>query len=253
MPPVFSRETTRVSVQDASHAGQGRTSPCECRCPAGNPIQKMERAIADGNEALALEYLRARNPFPGVTGRVCPHPCETGCNRNSYDEGVAIRALERHAADYGSAFRRMKSLPSTGKRIAVIGSGPAGLTCAYFSALLGHTVDVFEASPVAGGVPRQAIPDFRLPKAVVDREVGLVLGLGVNILTNTAVGRDISLASLLERYDACLIAAGNGKERRHPRHRTRAPGRPVPAGIEPQPHPARRQTRRHPWRGRRGL
>ena len=214
MPPVFSRETTRVSVQDASHAGQGRTSPCECRCPAGNPIQKMERAIADGNEALALEYLRARNPFPGVTGRVCPHPCETGCNRNSYDEGVAIRALERHAADYGSAFRRMKSLPSTGKRIAVIGSGPAGLTCAYFSALLGHTVDVFEASPVAGGVPRQAIPDFRLPKAVVDREVGLVLGLGVNILTNTAVGRDISLASLLERYDACLIAAGNGKERR---------------------------------------
>ena len=143
MPPVFSRETTRVSVQDASHAGQGRTSPCECRCPAGNPIQKMERAIADGNEALALEYLRARNPFPGVTGRVCPHPCETGCNRNSYDEGVAIRALERHAADYGSAFRRMKSLPSTGKRIAVIGSGPAGLTCAYFSALLGHTVDVF--------------------------------------------------------------------------------------------------------------
>ena len=198
MPPVFSRETTRVSVQDASHAGQGRTSPCECRCPAGNPIQKMERAIADGNEALALEYLRARNPFPGVTGRVCPHPCETGCNRNSYDEGVAIRALERHAADYGSAFRRMKPLPSTGKRIAVIGSGPAGLTCAYFSALLGHTVDVFEASPVAGGVPRQAIPDFRLPKAVVDREVGLVLGLGVNILTNTAVGRDISLASLLE-------------------------------------------------------
>lgn len=188
MPPVFSRETTRVFVQDASHAGQGRTSPCECRCPAGNPIQKMERAIADGNEALALEYLRARNPFPGVTGRVCPHPCETGCNRNSYDEGVAIRALERHAADYGSAFRRMKSLPSTGKRIAVIGSGPAGLTCAYFSALLGHTVDVFEASPVAGGVPRQAIPDFRLPKAVVDREVGLVLGLGVNILTNTAVG-----------------------------------------------------------------
>ena len=118
MPPVFSRETPRVSVQDASHAGQGRTSPCECRCPAGNLIQKMERAIADGNEALALEYLRARNPFPGVTGRVCPHPCETGCNRNSYDEGVAIRALERHAADYGSAFRRMKRLPSTGKRIA---------------------------------------------------------------------------------------------------------------------------------------
>lgn len=214
MPPVFSRETTRVSVQDAAHRGQGRTSPCEQHCPAGNPIQKMERAIADGNEALALECLRARNPFPGVTGRVCPHPCEARCNRSSYDEGVAIRALERHAADRGSSFRRMRKRPPTGKRIAVIGSGPAGLTCAFFSALLGHAVDVFESSPVAGGVPRQAIPDFRLPKAVVDREVGLVLDLGVNILTNTAAGRDIPFASLLERYDACLIAAGNGKERR---------------------------------------
>ena len=79
MPPVFSRETPRVSVQDASHAGQGRTSPCECRCPAGNPIQKMERAIADGNEALALEYLRARNPFPGVTYAPIPaKPAATG-------------------------------------------------------------------------------------------------------------------------------------------------------------------------------
>ena len=93
--------------------------------PGGEPHSENGTShCGDGNEALALEYLRARNPFPGVTGRVCPHPCETGCNRNSYDEGVAIRALERHAADYGSAFRRMKRLPSTGKRIAVIGSGP---------------------------------------------------------------------------------------------------------------------------------
>ena len=212
----------------------------------------MERAIADGNEALALEYLRARNPFPGVTGRVCPHPCETGCNRNSYDEGVAIRALERHAADYGSAFRRMKRLPSTGKRIAVIGSGPAGLTCAYFSALLGHTVDVFEASPVAGGVPRQAIPDFRLPKAVFDREVGLVLSLGVQHPDEAPPsGGTFPLPRCWNGYDACLIAGGQrkGAPSEHPRHRTRAPGRPVPAGIEPQPHPARRQTRRHPLAG----
>lgn len=213
MPPVFSKEQLHLSVQDGKRAGQGRTSPCEHNCPAGNPIQKMERAMAEGNSALALECLRARNPFPGVTGRVCPHPCETGCNRCKLDGAVSVRALERHAADTGAA-RRLQAAPSSGKRIAIVGSGPAGMTCAYFSALLGHAVTVFEASSVAGGVPRQAIPDFRLPKSVVDREAGLVLDLGVTVLTNTAVGRDVSMAALLERYDACLIAVGNQTERR---------------------------------------
>lgn len=216
MPPIFSKETRQVFVRNDGRAGQGRTSPCENRCPLGNPIQKMERAIAEGEPARALYLLRAGNPFPGVTGRVCPHPCEDGCNRGQYDQALSIRALERFAADFhgGAAeFGRLSPLPPSGKRIAVIGSGPAGLGCAYFSALLGHEITVFEAAPVAGGVPRQAIPDFRLPKDVADRELGFVLDLGVRVLTNTEVGRDVSLRELMTRFDACLLAVGNRKER----------------------------------------
>lgn len=214
MPPIFSKETQKVYVRNDGHFGQERTSPCENKCPLNNPIQKMEKAIADGNPANALYFLRAGNPFPGVTGRVCPHPCEDACNRNHYDEGLSLRALERYAADAGSAeLKRLAPLPSSGKKIAIVGSGPAGLACAYFSALLGHEVTVFEASPVAGGVPRQSIPDFRLPKDVVDREVGMILDLGVRILTNTEVGRDITLDEIKTRFDACLLAVGNRKGR----------------------------------------
>ncbi len=214
MPPVFSKETKQIFVRNDGHTGQGRTSPCENKCPLGNPIQKMERAIAEGDPSFALYLLHASNPFPGVTGRVCPHPCEEACNRRQYDQALSIRSLERFAADAGAAgFRRLSSLPPSGKKIAVVGSGPAGLGCAYFSALLGHEVTVFEAAPVAGGVPRQSIPDFRLPKDVVDRELGLILDLGVRVLTNTEVGRDVSLRELMERYDACLLAVGNRKER----------------------------------------
>ena len=142
-----------------------------------------------------------------------PHPCETGCNRNSYDEGVAIRALERHAADYGSAFRRMKRLPSTGKRIAVIGSGPAGDLRLLFRPARAHGGRL-RGFPRRRGRAASGHPGLPAAQGRGRPRVGLVLGLGVNILTNTAVGRDISLASLLEHYDACLIAAGNGKERR---------------------------------------
>lgn len=213
MPPVFSRETHVLYARWDSRAGQGRTSPCERRCPAGNPIQTMEKTVAAGRHGEALACLRARNPFPGVTGRVCPHPCEEGCNRARYDEAVSIRALERFAADHGTP-PNFRPRPATGKRLAVVGAGPAGLSTAYFAALLGHEVTVFEASPVAGGVPRLAIPDFRLPKTVVDREVGQVLALGVTVLTNTAVGRDVSLSDLLDRFDACVLAVGNSRERR---------------------------------------
>ncbi|MGN1038088.1 MAG: FAD-dependent oxidoreductase [Mailhella sp.] len=213
MPPVFSREDALLYVQNAAHAGQPHTSPCETHCLAGNAIQKMEKAIADGNFNTALQILRARNPFPGITGRVCPHPCEKACNRSHYDECVSIRSLERFAADNGTASDAIP-LPSTGKKIAIIGSGPSGLSCAYFSALMGHEVTVFEGSPVAGGVPRLSIPDFRLPKMIVDREVGLVLEKGVSILTNTKIGRDASLEEIRRRFDAVVLAVGNAKERR---------------------------------------
>lgn len=195
---------------------QPRTSPCEANCPAGNTIQKTHALIKENRIEEALEYLKCRNPFPGITGRVCAHPCEHVCNRNEYDEGLSIRMLERFAADHADLSRVMKPKrnESSGKRVAIIGSGPAGMTCAYFSALLGHDVTVFESAPVLGGIPRMAIPDFRLPKDVVDREVGQILEVGVHARTNTQVGRDIGFDEIHRDFDACLIAVGTWKERR---------------------------------------
>lgn len=215
MPPVFSRESGKIYIRNDSRRGQQHNSPCEMACPLHNPIQKMEKAIADGDPGRALFIMRASNPFPGITGRVCTHPCESGCNRSGKDEGLSIRSLERHAADYGSgSLKKLTPQAPTGRKIAIVGSGPAGLAAAYYAALLGHEVTIYEASPLAGGVPRQSIPDFRLPKDVVDHELGMVLALGVRILVNVEVGKDISLAELRKRHDACLIAVGNRKERR---------------------------------------
>lgn len=103
MPPIYSKEWNDRVVQAKGSCRQGRTSPCEATCPAGNPIQKLHSLIAEGKPSEALDYLRARNPFPGVTGRVCPHPCEGKCNRAGYDEALNIRGMERFAADHGRA------------------------------------------------------------------------------------------------------------------------------------------------------
>ena len=213
MPPIYSKEWNRITIQVRGDHRQGRTSPCEHACPLGNGIQQMHTLIAAGETGKALARLHARNPFPGITGRVCPHPCETKCNRAEYDEPVAIHALERFAADTGHETRFIP-LPASGKRVAVVGSGPAGLTAARFAALLGHAVTVYESAPVMGGVPRHAVPDFRLPKDVVDRETGAVVASGVQVRTNVTVGRDITLQSLLDTYDATILSVGLWKERR---------------------------------------
>ena len=213
MPPIYSKEWNRITIQVRGDHRQGRTSPCEHACPLGNGIQQMHTLIAAGETGKALARLHARNPFPGITGRVCPHPCETKCNRAEYDEPVAIHALERFAADTGHETRFIP-LPASGKRVAVVGSGPAGLTAARFAALLGHAVTVYESAPVMGGVPRHAVPDFRLPKDVVDRETGAIVASGVQVRTNVTVGRDITLQSLLDTYDATILAVGLWKERR---------------------------------------
>ncbi|HJD98316.1 FAD-dependent oxidoreductase [Mailhella massiliensis] len=212
MPPVFSKPLIHPVLQGNVFSRQHRTSPCELRCPAGNPIQKLHECVEKGEFSEALRWLRARNPFPGVTGRVCPHPCEGVCNRAEYDEPIAIHSLERLAADRGGRGAFLPA-PATGKSVGIIGGGPAGLTCAWFCALSGHSVTVYEAAPVAGGIPRQGIPDFRLPKDVVDREVAAVMELGVRIHTNVRVGQDISWKELRSRHHACVIAAGAWKER----------------------------------------
>ncbi len=160
-----------------------------------------------------MEFIKARNPFPGVCGRVCPHPCESRCNRSRYDESISIRALERALFDHSETakVRRPAPMTKTGKKIAIIGSGPAGMTCAYFSTLLGHSVTIFEALPFLGGMMRSGVPDYRLSKDVLDREIGQILDLGIQSKVNTVVGQDITLAEIMAEFDACLVAVGTWK------------------------------------------
>ncbi len=206
-------EAARVSENYAVY--QTKTSPCEASCPAGGcpageNIPQTAFYIQYGHFEDALESIKAENPFPGICGRVCFHPCETSCNRTQFVEGLAINALERATFDYADSKKVKKPAkrPSTGKKVAIIGSGPAGMTGAYYLSLLGHRVTLFEAQPVAGGVPRLAIPGYRLPKAIVDREVKEIASLGVDIKVNTKVGKDIAFNTITKEYDACFIAAG---------------------------------------------
>lgn len=215
MPPVFSREITRPLISTARLKTQARTSPCEAACPAGNPIQKVHELVKENRCEEALAFLRARNPFPGVTGRICTHPCEKECNRREWDEALNIRGIERAAADGADLTRVRKPVrcTGTGKRIAVVGGGPAGLSFAYFAGLLGHEVTVFEAGPTLGGIPRLCVPGYRLPKDVLDMEIGLILEAGVKARTNLRIGKDIPFAELRASFDAVLIASGAWQER----------------------------------------
>ena len=184
--------------------------PCEANCPAGHAIQKTISLIKEDRFEGALENVRAENPFPGVCGRVCFHPCEEHCNRNEYDEGLAINALERAVFEYGKTTTIEKPVKreKTGKKVTIIGSGPAGMTCAYFLAILGHDVTVFEALSVPGGIPRVAIPEYRLPRDVIDREINQIIELGIDVKTNTEVGKDISFEDIIRKCDACFISTG---------------------------------------------
>ena len=144
MPPRYSREITRPVVLGAQLKEQFRTSPCETSCPIGNSIQKMNSLIEKGQFTEALRYLRAKNPFPGITGRVCPHFCMDACNRKEMDGCLNIRALERAAetfAERGNVF--FKRRPATGKKAAVIGGGPAGLTAGLYAARGGASVTLY--------------------------------------------------------------------------------------------------------------
>jgi len=187
-----------------------KTAPCRAGCPAGENIERTVYYIQHGYFNDALENIKAENPFPGSCGRACFHPCETNCNRVKYDEGVATNALERAAFDYADAatLKKPEKRPSTGKKVAVIGSGPAGMTAAYFLSLLGHEVTVFEAMPIAGGALQYGIPERRLPKNIVAQEIKEIADLGVDIRVNTKIGKDTAFEELTKDYDACLIAAG---------------------------------------------
>jgi NADPH-dependent glutamate synthase beta subunit-like oxidoreductase len=191
-------------------AYRDKMPPCEPNCPAGHAIHKTISFIQKNRFEDALKNIKTENPFPGVCGRVCFHPCETHCNANEHHGGLAINALERAAADYADikAVRKPFQQKKTGKKVAIIGSGPTGMTGAYFLTQMGHAVTVLEALPVLGGIPKVGIPDYRLPKEILDNEIQQIIDLGIDIKTNTRVGQKIFFEDIFKQYDACFIAIG---------------------------------------------
>ncbi len=182
--------------------------PCRAACPAGIDIPRYIRLVQEGRAAEANAVVREKVPFPAVLGYICNHVCESKCRRAEVDEAVSIKQLKRFAASQDDGSWRAGSfrLPSTGKKVAVIGSGPAGLTAAYYLAKLGHSVVVQEALPVAGGMMRVGIPGYRLPNEVLAGEIAEVTALGVEIRTGSKV--DCAPALLIDGYDAVLAAVG---------------------------------------------
>lgn len=186
--------------------------PCQSACPIDTDVTDYVSLIKQGKFSEALASISELHPFAGTLGRICNRPCETDCSRGSkVDKAIPIRALKRAAADYGQFDEKTKPAPKNIKqeRVAIVGSGPAGLVAAYDLAREGYKVTVFEALPVAGGMLQVGIPSYRLPREVLENEIGLVKDLGVEFKFNTTVGKDVTIDDLFQQgYQAVLLATG---------------------------------------------
>jgi NADH-quinone oxidoreductase subunit F len=196
-------------------------SPCENSCPLHMNIPRFLQLYKEGRLEDAFEAVIMDNPLPSSTGRVCQHPCDSRCRRQTMDEAVNMREVHRFIADsvflsdrYEEMAKRILSRKqeATGRRIAVVGAGPAGLTAAFYLALLGHDVTVYEEKPEAGGMLRFALPEYRLPKVILKKEIELIERLGVKFVFNTRVGFDLPLNELDDRFDMVFLSIGTWKE-----------------------------------------
>jgi heterodisulfide reductase subunit A-like polyferredoxin len=207
----------RLYAQAAPNAffiSKKERAPCSSSCPIDTSVQAYVALIAAGRFEEAANVIRSENPLPSICGHVCFHPCEPSCNRGAVDFPLNIRALKRFAIDQHPEPDVPADIPATGKSVAIIGSGPAGLSAAHQLALRGHEATVYESLPVLGGMLAVGIPDYRLPPDVLKRDLDAIRSLGVTFRTNSAVGREVSADQLAGDFDAVFVATGAHNSRR---------------------------------------
>jgi NADPH-dependent glutamate synthase beta subunit-like oxidoreductase len=187
---------------------------CRLACPAGVDIRSYVYLLREGMMEEAIEVLREALPLPAVTGRVCSHPCESECAHKEVDEAVNINSLERFVADYWLKEKAKPVRKIYAAKTAIIGSGPAGLSCAYFLTRMGYPVTVFEVMPVLGGMLRLGIPEYRLPKHVLDAQINYIRDMGVEFKTGVTIGKDMTFEQVQKDYQCVFFATGNQLSRR---------------------------------------
>ena len=188
--------------------------PCGLNCPAHTDVQGYVKAIAQGDDHKAVKIIKEKIPLPASIGRVCPHPCEEACRRQMVEESLSIAYLKAFAADNDYASEqpfKPQVAPATGKKVGIVGGGPAGLSAAYQLAVKGHEVTVMDMMPEMGGMLRYGIPEYRLPKAVLQQDVKAIEDLSVTMINNIKVGSDVTLETLRKQFDAVLVAVGAWK------------------------------------------
>ncbi|MDO4313961.1 MAG: NAD(P)-binding protein [Eubacteriales bacterium] len=188
--------------------------PCVALCPAHVDIPGYVALVGEGRYADAVRLIRKDNPFPTTCGFICEHPCELRCRRNMVDKAVNIRGLKRVAADFAGVVEPPACAPSTGKKVAVLGGGPGGLSAAYYLQLMGHQTTVYEMLPKLGGMLRYGIPNYRLPKERLEDDVDAILKTGVEVKYGLKIGQDITIQELREQYDAVLITIGASTDKK---------------------------------------
>ena len=193
-------------------AGLKYPVPCVALCPAGVDIPGYMALVGEGRCADAVRLIRKDNPFPTACAYICEHPCEARCRRNMVDDAINIRGLKRYAVDHAGEVPQPECAPATGKRVAIVGGGPSGLSCAYYLTLMGHKVTVYEEAKQLGGMLRYGIPNYRFPRHLLNAEIESILSLGIEVHTGVTVGKDISFAELRASSDAVVVATGTPKE-----------------------------------------